>query len=395
MRVRQLGVAFMVGVVMTVTACANSDPVPDGTAPAVDGSAEPTTPAPTATDDAGTAAPDPAAGPRFPECEPAEGKTVTPLDDVVIEAQEIPEVRTDDVEIDGQTVPGVVVEGAVIPERVAERGCIVEYEAPGGCLPAMEISGAYIPDYTIPERVLPAVTLPDGTVLEEVVLPARTVDEVVVEGVSVDEVCQVEEDAAGSYVSAVYRSAIYRSAGYQEAAYQDPVYRDPVYLEGGTLPGVSVPGVSAPGLSVSGEDVPGAALEGYRLEGTDDVEVSAKDDAVFYSSEGDVLFGNDEDTIRPEAEAALAAVVADIAERGEPVKVRVEGHTDDVGTEEHNLDLSQRRADAVAAWLVEEGGLDAAIITTAGLGYAYPRADNATDEGRAQNRRVVITVDLG
>ena len=76
---------------------------------------------------------------------------------------------------------------------------------------------------------------------------------------------------------------------------------------------------------------------------------------------------------------------------GEAVKIRIEGHTDDVGTEEHNLDLSQRRAEAVATWLAEEGGLDRDLMVVTGHGFAYPRADNGTDEGRAQNRRVVIT----
>ncbi|WP_324650749.1 OmpA family protein [Georgenia sp. H159] len=389
MRGRRLPVAVVMGAALMVASCSGGDeaPTPSDQTPAAVASPEPTA-LPT---DVATAAPP---GPRFPECEPADGRTVTMLDDVVIEAQKIPEVRTDEVELQGEAVPGVVVEETVIPERVAERGCIIEYEAPGGCLPAMEISGAYIPGYTLPERVLPEVTLPDGTVLEAVVLPAETVDEVVIEGVAVDEVCQLDDDP-GSYVSGVYRNPLYRNPGYQNPSYQDPVYRSPVHVDGETVPGVSVPGVSAPGLSVPGESIPGAALEGYHLEGSDDVEVSTKEQEVYYTSEGDVLFGNNEDEIVPEAEAALEAVVADIASRGEPVKIRVEGHTDDVGTEEHNLDLSQRRAEAVAAWLTEQGGLEAAVVTTVGLGYEYPRADNGTEEGRAQNRRVVITVDLG
>lgn len=379
------------GALLALTACSGggSDPAPTTSPSPTEASAEPTTEAPT---DAATSATP--AGVRFPECEPAEGKTVTDLEDIVIEAVELPEERWDDFTYDGETIPGYVLEAAEIPERVLERGCIVEYEAPGGCLPAVEISGAYIPPYTVPERVLPAVTLPDGTVVEEVVLPAVTVEEVVVEGASVDEVCQTEDEEAepGSFVSAVYRDAIYRDAAYQDAAYQDAGYRDFQYLDAGTVPGVSiVGGVGAP-ASIPPETVGPAILEGYVLEGAEDVEVSSKDDEVYYTSEGDVLFGNDEDVLQPAAEAELAAVVADIASRGTAVKIRIEGHTDDVGTEEHNLDLSQRRAEAVATWLAEEGGLDRGIMTTTGHGYAYPRADNATDEGRAQNRRVVITV---
>jgi len=332
------------------------------------------------------------AGQRFPQCEPAEGKTVTMLDNEVIEAQEIPEVVVEAFELGGETIPAQVIESVTVPERVIDRGCIVEYDAPGGCLGAVEISGAFIPGYSLPPRVLPAVTLPDGTVLEEIVVEGVSQPDVVVEGASAEQVCQVEDDEPGSYVSTVYRPAIYRAAGYQAASYQAVAYRSVEYLDDGQVPGASIPGVSVPGSSVSGESVPGASLQGYRIEGSDDVEVTDKDESVSYSSEGDVLFGNNEDEILPEAESDLEAVVADIADRGTPVAVLVEGHTDDVGTEEHNLDLSERRAEAVATWLVERGGLDAGLVTTAGYGFAHPRADNGTDEGRAQNRRVVITI---
>ncbi|PYG01922.1 Outer membrane protein OmpA [Georgenia satyanarayanai] len=331
-------------------------------------------------------------GQRFSQCEPGEGKTVTMLEDEVIEAQEVPEVVVEAFELGGETVPAQVIEAVTIPERVIDRGCIVEYDAPGGCLGAVEISGALIPGYSLPSRVLPAVMLPDGTVLEEIVVDGVTQPDVVVDGVSAEQVCQVEDDEPGSYVSAVYRPAIYRAAGYQPASYQSVAYRPVEYLDDGQVPGASIPGVSVPGSSVSGESVSGASLEGYRLEGTDDVEVTDKDESVSYSSEGDVLFGNNEDEILPEATSALEAVVADIADRGTPAAVVVEGHTDDVGTEEHNLDLSERRAQAVATWLVDHGGLDAGLVSTTGHGFAHPRADNDTDEGRAQNRRVVITI---
>lgn len=329
---------------------------------------------------------------RFAQCETGEGKTVTVLEDEVIPAQEIPEVVVEAFEFAGETVPAQVVEAVTIPERVIDRGCIVEYDAPGGCLGAVEISGAFIPGYTLPERVLPAVTLPDGTVLEEVVVDGVSQPDVVVEGVSTEQVCQVEEDQAGAYVSTVYRPVIYRPVAYQSVSYQSVAYRSVEYLDGGTVPGVTIPGVTVPGASVPGENVPGASLEGYRLETSDDVEVTDKEESVSYSSQGDVLFGNNEDEIQPEAEAGLEAVVADIGGRGTPSSVIVEGHTDDVGTEAHNLDLSERRAQAVAAWLVDEGGLDAELVTTAGYGFAHPRADNDTDEGRAENRRVVITI---
>lgn len=67
--------------------------------------------------------------------------------------------------------------------------------------------------------------------------------------------------------------------------------------------------------------------------------------------------------------------------------VTIEGHTDDRGTREHNVALSQKRADAVADYLVSKG-VDRSRITTKGAGPDQPVADNGTEEGRAQNRRI-------
>ena len=70
-------------------------------------------------------------------------------------------------------------------------------------------------------------------------------------------------------------------------------------------------------------------------------------------------------------------------------KLRIEGHTDNVGDKAANLKLSTARAAAVAAWLTGKG-IDAVRLTTSGLGDTQPVADNTTEEGRARNRRVVL-----
>lgn len=74
-------------------------------------------------------------------------------------------------------------------------------------------------------------------------------------------------------------------------------------------------------------------------------------------------------------------------------RVLVRGHTDNVGSAEYNLALSKRRADAIARVLVD-GGYPAARMDARGMGWTVPVADNATIEGRAQNRRVVIIVQI-
>ena len=70
--------------------------------------------------------------------------------------------------------------------------------------------------------------------------------------------------------------------------------------------------------------------------------------------------------------------------------VNVVGHTDSVGTDAYNQGLSERRAEAVKTYLIEHG-VDANLITSSGMGESQPVADNATSEGRAQNRRVEVT----
>ena len=71
--------------------------------------------------------------------------------------------------------------------------------------------------------------------------------------------------------------------------------------------------------------------------------------------------------------------------------IRVESHTDSIGTPEFNLDLSQARADAIKSELVDRGVVGA-NIETAGMGQDLPIASNDTPEGRAKNRRSEIVV---
>ncbi len=73
-------------------------------------------------------------------------------------------------------------------------------------------------------------------------------------------------------------------------------------------------------------------------------------------------------------------------------KVSVEGHTDNVGSEKYNQGLSERRAAAVKEYLLNQGVADGARIKTRGYGKSKPVADNSTEKGRFQNRRVEILI---
>jgi OOP family OmpA-OmpF porin len=66
----------------------------------------------------------------------------------------------------------------------------------------------------------------------------------------------------------------------------------------------------------------------------------------------------------------------------------IEGHADNVGTPEHNLTLSKQRADSVVAYLVDSLHIDRARLTAVGYGDSRPVADNSTEDGKRQNRRV-------
>jgi outer membrane protein OmpA-like peptidoglycan-associated protein len=68
----------------------------------------------------------------------------------------------------------------------------------------------------------------------------------------------------------------------------------------------------------------------------------------------------------------------------------VVGHTDNQGSEEHNLDLSRRRAKSVVAELVGNYGASSSRLTSAGVGFYAPVASNDSAEGRAKNRRVEL-----
>jgi len=91
--------------------------------------------------------------------------------------------------------------------------------------------------------------------------------------------------------------------------------------------------------------------------------------------------------LRPESDAAIAEV-AGVLKRHQDWKLRIEGHTDNVGGNESNLALSRRRAEAVKAAIVARLGGGAERLDTTGFGASQPQETNDTPEGRARNRRV-------
>lgn len=99
-----------------------------------------------------------------------------------------------------------------------------------------------------------------------------------------------------------------------------------------------------------------------------------------------ITFEFDSANLTPEALPILDDVIASLMYYPE-VEVEIQGHTDNYGTDEYNLKLSQERADSVKEYLVRNG-IAEYRLTTSGWGESKPVATNDTDEGRAQNRRI-------
>jgi outer membrane protein OmpA-like peptidoglycan-associated protein len=107
--------------------------------------------------------------------------------------------------------------------------------------------------------------------------------------------------------------------------------------------------------------------------------------------EGAVLFASGKFALLPIAQNKLDKVAEVLNDQDEGKKIVVEGHTDSVGSRQKNMELSQKRADAVREYLISKG-VKSDRISAVGKGPDVPVAENKTAEGRANNRRVEIVV---
>ena len=121
-------------------------------------------------------------------------------------------------------------------------------------------------------------------------------------------------------------------------------------------------------------------------------EVTAGDMLAALNKDGRIAlsihFDTGKATIKPESQKIVAEIAALL--KGNPgLQVSIEGHTDNTGTPQGNKTLSDDRAKAVVAAVVAQG-VEASRLAAVGWGQDKPIADNATDEGRAKNRRVEV-----
>jgi OOP family OmpA-OmpF porin len=101
-----------------------------------------------------------------------------------------------------------------------------------------------------------------------------------------------------------------------------------------------------------------------------------------------VNFATNSAQLTPASSTVLDEVAATLVKRND-IRAEVAGHTDDRGAADYNRSLSQRRAESVRAYLLSKG-VDASRLTARGYGEDSPIADNKTEKGRAENRRVEL-----
>jgi len=126
-----------------------------------------------------------------------------------------------------------------------------------------------------------------------------------------------------------------------------------------------------------------------RMQGTG-VGVVRQGDNITLSMPGNITFAFNDASLQPQFQPVLDDVARTLTEYNQTI-VEVAGHTDSVGSDAYNHDLSVRRATSVANYLSGRGVMQQRLITV-GAGESRPVATNDTDAGRAQNRRVEITL---
>lgn len=137
----------------------------------------------------------------------------------------------------------------------------------------------------------------------------------------------------------------------------------------------------------------GAYMDKQARELDEDLEgatVERVGEGIRVTFDSGILFGFDSFALTPEAQQNIREM-AETLKKYEDTNILIEGHTDDVGKESYNQRLSERRAKAVSDY-ARSLGVDGSRIQTRGYGEEQPVADNTTEAGRTENRRVEVAI---
>nr|RNJ64927.1 MAG: OmpA family protein [Leptolyngbya sp. IPPAS B-1204] len=128
------------------------------------------------------------------------------------------------------------------------------------------------------------------------------------------------------------------------------------------------------------------------------IKIQQAQDTTIYTLPADILFDFDKAGLRPDAEAALQQISDSIDQRFANDPIEIHGHTDSIGSDTYNLDLSKRRAESVRQWLITNKNMNLEQLMVKGLGESQPVVPNTNSDGsdnpqgRQKNRRVEIIV---
>jgi outer membrane protein OmpA-like peptidoglycan-associated protein len=175
--------------------------------------------------------------------------------------------------------------------------------------------------------------------------------------------------------------------------------KHPDILSGTEIPNISVKSIKTPDVKGIEKTLETKTLDIFTGLETNlkDVISSKKliinkvsDREIKLTAHNSMTFSTNDSTVNPEFKEVLKNISQILKEHPE-YKVKIEGYTDNTGTDKINNRLSKERADHVAAYLKEEGTV-ADRITSVGLGSKNPVATNETEEGRKENRRIEMTI---
>lgn len=107
----------------------------------------------------------------------------------------------------------------------------------------------------------------------------------------------------------------------------------------------------------------------------------------------DVHFEFNKATLTPADKDVLSGVATRLKQETSTTQLRVIGHTDSVGSDAYNRKLSEKRANSVVKYLVDNGVPQSSFVSVSGAGESQPVADNKTADGRALNRRTEIKIN--
>lgn len=329
-----------------------------------------------------------------PACRPGPGKTVKDLPDLKIDAVHVAAFDSPDQTIGDTVVPGVHIPAMDLPAQEVEGGCQIAYDAPGGCLGAVEITSASIPGRSVPGASLAPVVIDGRTVFGGDHADGDSAKGDTGNGDRAEQECRVESSDGNK--SAVSRAAVSRGAMSRAALSRSAMSRPSICVEGADgnecTDAVYVDAVYVDAAYVDAVYVDAEYIDAEHLPDAPDTNVLTGQAGKAYVTPAAVLFDFDQANLKPAAVPTLRAIADQIATLPAGSNIQVDGHTDDKGSDAYNNDLSTKRAEAVATWLKTDGGVPAERVATKGYGESVPVAPNDTEENRAMNRRVVITV---